>query len=149
MATEIAFSIPVSGIIRIEGNMISVKVNEAQTTVKLPPEVTFQKKVGLEPGKTLNDIALEAAQEFIQVNNGANRFTAADLYNLALNKYPWLKRNSLAARIIANTPNHPSSKHYTSGRDYFSLLTGGLYELNQQYLIDNQRQTDLEKNSWR
>ena len=148
MATEISFSIPVSGTIRIEGNKVTVKVNQAETTVKLPPEVTFQKKAWLESGKTLNDIALEAAQEFVKVNNGANRFTAADLYRLALNKYPWIKRNSLIARIIANTPNHPSSKHYTSGREYFSQLTGGLYQLNAGYLEDSREQAGVDNGSW-
>jgi hypothetical protein len=149
LATEIAFSIPVSGVIHIEGDRITITVNQSETSIKLQQPVTLDKKPGPKPGKTLNDIALEAAREFVSKNNGANRFSAADLYRLALVRYPDLKRNSFMSRIIADTPNHSSNRHFASGRDYFRQLAAGLYQLNEKYLPETRPLTDLDKNLWR
>ena len=82
MPQEISFSIPVSGTISIEGNKITIRVNETETSFRLPGEVAIKKKENYEPGKTLSDIALEAAQELVRRNGSANRFSMRDLFKL-------------------------------------------------------------------
>lgn len=127
---EIAFTIPVSGVIQLEGKSLSIKVNEAITTLKLESEVQPEKRVRLEAGRTLHDIVLETAQQVVQ-KKGKNEFTAAELYHEASRNYPLLdlKRNSWAAHVIASAPNHPSYHHYRSQRAYFNYLGHGCYRL--------------------
>ena len=131
---EVPFSVPVSGVVRINGNSITIIVNKAETHITLTPETQKGKHVSLEPGQTLYDIILEAAREVVR-EKGVNRFSAPELYHEALDRYPDLKRNSLVTRVIACTPNHRSYKHYTSHRDYFHRIGPGLYELNEKYKV--------------
>ncbi len=133
---EVPFSIPVSGVVRIDGDMVTITVNRADTTVFLGPEVRLGGRISLESGQTMFDIILDTAREVVQ-QKGINRFSAPDLYYEALMKYPELKRNSFMSRVIACTPNHRSYKHYTSKRDYFSRIGPGLFELNDQYKEDS------------
>ncbi|MCK4822023.1 hypothetical protein KA005_40040, partial [bacterium] len=132
---EVPFSIPVSGVVRIDGDAVTIIVNRAETSVLLGPEVRLGGRIALESGKTMFDIILETAREIIQ-RKGFNRFSAPDLYSVALEKYPQLKRNSFVSRVVACTPNHASYKHYASRRDYFSQIGTGLYWLNKQYTAD-------------
>lgn len=129
---EVAFSIPVSGVIRIDGNSITIIVNRAETNISLPPDDRQEKRLSLEAGKTIYDIILETAQEVVR-GTGLNRFSGPDLFYEATGKYPQLKRNSFMARVIASTPDHPSYKHHKSNRDYFSRIGPGLYRLNDRY----------------
>ena len=130
---EVPFSIPVSGVVRIDGDVVTITVNRAETTVTLEPEVTPGRRISLEPGKTMFDIILGAARVVVQ-RKGFNRFSAPELYHEALEKYPELKRGSFMSRVIASTPDHPSYKHYASNRDFFSRISLGLYRLNDRYL---------------
>ena len=132
---EVPFSIPVAGVIRIDGNEVTITVNRADTIVSLGPEVRLGVRISLEPGKTMFDIILDTAQEIVK-RKGFNRFAPPELYSVALEKYPELKRNSFMSRIIACTPNHSSYKHYKSSRDYFSYIGPGLYKLNDRYIVD-------------
>lgn len=132
---EVPFSIPVTGVVRIDGDTVTITVNKAYTIVTLGPEVRLRGRITLESGKTMFDIILEAAREVIQ-QKGVNRFSAPDLYHEALMTYPELKRNSFMSRVFASTPNHSSYKHYVSRRDYFSRIGPGLYELNERYIAD-------------
>ena len=132
---EIPFSIPVSGVIRIDGDSVTIIVNKAETNISLWTEAQLGKRISLEPGMTMYDIILETAREVIQ-RKGFNRFTAPELYAEALDRYPELKRNSFMSRVIACTPDHSSYKHYTSKRDYFSYIGPGLYRLNDEYVAD-------------
>ena len=129
---EIPFSVPVSGVVRINGNSITIIVNKAETNISLTPENQKGKHISLEPGQTLYDIILGVAREVVR-KKGFNRFSAPELYQEALDKYPELKRNSFITRVIACTPDHSSYKHYTSKRDYLSYLGPGIYTLNDQY----------------
>jgi len=140
---EVPFSIPVSGVIRIDGDEVTITVNRADTTVFLGPEVRAGGRISLESGKTMFDILLEAAREIVK-RKGVNRFTASEVYHEALEKYPELKRNSFMSRIIASTPNHSSYKHYASKRDYFSRIAPGIYTLENKYLP---KKTTLEVDS--
>ena len=132
---EVAFSIPVSGVVRIDGDMVTITVNRAETSVLLGPEVRLGGRISLEAGKTMFDIILETAREVVK-QKGVNRFSTPDLYHEAVEKYPDLKRSSFTSRVIACTPNHPSYKHHVSRRDYFSHIGPGLYWLNEQYTAD-------------
>ncbi len=132
---EIPFSIPVSGIVRIDGDQATIIVNRAETIVSLWPEKVSGKRTPLEPGKTMYDVILETAREVIR-RKGFNRFSAADLYSVAREKYPGLKRGSFMSRVIACTPDHPSYRHHKSRRDYLSRIGTGLYWLNEQYTAD-------------
>jgi hypothetical protein len=129
---EVHFGLPISGVIRIDGDEVTITVNRADTTVFLGPAVRLGGRISLESGKTMFDIILETAQQIVK-RKGVNRFTASEVYHEALEKYPELKRNSFMSRIIGCTPNHSSFKHYTSNRDYFSYIGPGLYELNERY----------------
>ncbi len=132
---EVPFSIPVTGVVRIDGDVVTITVNRADTTVLLGPEVRLGGRISLEPGKTMFDIILGTAREVVR-QKGFNRFSAPELYSVALEKYPQLKRNSFVSRVIACTPDHPSYKHHKSRRDYFSRIGMGLYWLNDQYTLD-------------
>ena len=138
---EVPFSIPVSGVVRIGGDQVVIIVNRAETNISLT-EITSVKSTGLEPGKTTFDVILEVARELVQTK-GFNRFSAPELYSIAKEKYPQLKRNSFVSRVIACTPDHPSFKHYSSTRDYFSHIGTGLYWLNEKYMPDKSSNEDI------
>jgi len=130
---EVPFSIPVSGVIRIDGDEVTITVNRADTTVFLGPEARLAGRISFGSGKTMYDIILETAQEIVK-RKGVNRVSAPELYHEALERYPELKRGSFMSRVIASTPDHPSYKHYVSNRDFLSRIGPGLYKLNDRYL---------------
>ena len=129
---EIPFSIPVSGVGRIEEDSVIIIVNKTETSVSLSPVPPSSKRLFREHGKTMFDVVLEAAREVVR-RKGANRFSPPELYEEALKSYPYLRKNSFMARIIACAPNHNSYKHHASKRDYLSYLAPGVYSLNDQY----------------
>jgi len=142
---EVPFSIPVSGVIRIDGDEVTITVNRADTAVFLGPEVRLAGRISLESGKTMFDIILETAQEIVK-RKGVNRFSAPELYHVALEKYPEIKRGSFMSRVIASTPDHPSYKHYVSNRDFLSRIGPGLYKLNDKYLLDKTADREVISN---
>lgn len=133
---EIAFSIPVTGTIRIEDGSVTITVNTAQTKVELEPSIKSSARISLEQGKTMYDIVLETAREMVRELNKA-QFSAADLYHRALRKHPALKRNSWNSHVIACAPDHPSYKHYTSKRDYLTYAQNGRYRLAYKYIVQD------------
>jgi hypothetical protein len=139
---ELPFSIPISGAIRMDEDLVTIIVNRAETTISLETGAPPGKRIALEPGQTMYDIILESAREIVR-RKGFNRFSAPELYRAALEKYPALKRASFMSRVIACTPDHPSYKHHKSRRDYFSHIGVGLYLLNERYTVD--RTSDRER----
>jgi len=129
--SEVAFSIPVTGTIRIQGNSLVIKINESAITMKLDMAEEVGGKLKLERGKTLFDIVLDTAKSWV-AESGTSQFTGAQLYHAALDRYPKLnlKRNSWGAHVIACAPDHPSYKNYTSKRNYFTYMGKGLYRLS-------------------
>ena len=129
--SDVAFTIPVTGTIRIQDNSLVVKINEATITMKLDMAGEICGKLKLERGKTLFDIVLDTAKTWVE-ESGTSQFTAAQLYHTALDRYPELnlKRNSWGAHVISSAPDHPSYKNYTSKRNYFTYMGKGLYRLN-------------------
>lgn len=83
--------------------------------------------------KTVHDIMLQTAKKYV-LESGQNKFTGAKLFNLSLVQHPELKRNTFAARVIAAAPNHPSHRHASNRKDYFTYLGKGAYKLNLKYL---------------
>ena len=139
---ELPFSIPISGVIRMDEDSVVIIVNRSETNISLETGAPPGKRISLEDGKTMYDVILEAAREIVR-GKGLNRFSAPELYQAALEKYPELKRGSFWSRVIASTPNHPSYRHHVSRRDYFSRIGPGLYELNDRYMVD--RTSDEER----
>jgi len=129
---EIPFSIPISGVVRIDEDSVIIIVNKTETSISLSPVPPSSKRLFREHGKTMFDVVLEAAREVVR-RKGANRFSPPELYEEALKSYPYLRKNSFMARIIACAPNHNSYKHHASKRDYLSYLGPGAYTLNDQY----------------
>ena len=132
---ELPFSIPISGVIRMDGDSIVIIVHRAETNISLEAKAEHGKRIWVEAGKTMYDVTLEAAREVIK-RKGFNRFSAPELYSVALEKYPDLNRSSFISRVIACTPDHPSYKHHKSRRDYFSRIGTGLYWLNKRYTAE-------------
>ena len=137
---DVVFNIPVTGTLHIEGDTLRISVSETTITMKLEPDEEAPRKLTLEPGRTLFDIVLDAARSFIQ-ETGTNEFTGAELYHLALGKYPELnlKRNSWGAHVISCAPNHPSYHHSTSRRKYFRYLGNGRYSLDVSLVSSTNR----------
>ncbi len=136
--SEVAFSIPVTGTIRIQGNSLVIKVNEATINLKLDMTNGVGGKLKLERGKTLFDIVLDVAKSWVE-DTGTSQFTAAQLYHEALDRYPELnlKRNSWGAHVISSAPEHPSYGNYTSKRNYFTYMGKGLYRLSAHYGLED------------
>ncbi len=137
---EIPFSIPVSGVVRIDEESVIIIVNKTETSISLSPVPPSSKRLFQEQGKTMFDAVLEAARRVVR-RKGANRFSPPELYEEALKSYPNLKKNSFMARVIACTPNHNSYKYHASKRDYLCYLGPGAYTLNDQY---TERQPSLQ-----
>jgi hypothetical protein len=129
---EIPFSISLTGAARISDGSITITINRSETTISFEPQQK-QERISLEKGKTLFDIILETAQELVKRTN-ENRFSAAQLYGVALERIPTLKRNSWGSHVIASAANHPSQRYYGSKRDYFRYLGDGTYSLKDMYL---------------
>ncbi len=136
---EVAFSIPVTGTIELQGDSLTIRIRETTITMKLKPEEKTRPKITLERGKTLFDVVLESARSYVE-ETGSNEFSAAEIYHLALGKHPELnlKRNSWGAHVIAAAPGHSSHHHYTAKRRFFRYLGKGRYSLDHSLLTTNQ-----------
>jgi len=129
---EIPFSIPITGVINLDGDTVTITVRGAETKVDVPFPTFSTQYSRLEPGKSMDSVILEAAREYIKTYN-ENRFTGPDLFAVALDKNSRLNRRSFLSRVVAVTPNHPSYHHFASGKDYFKRIDKGVYELNDRY----------------
>jgi len=136
--SEVAFSIPVTGTIRIQGDSLVIRINESAITMKLNMADEVGGKLKLERGKTLFDIVLDIAKSWV-AESGTSQFTAAQLYHTALDRYPELnlKRNSWGSHVIACAPDHPSYGNYTSKRNYFTYMGKGLYRLSAPSTLED------------
>ena len=127
---------PITDIIRIEDNSLTLKVGEYHLTVKIEgPEARPSGRLKLERGQTMFDLVLDAARTFVK-EIGDSEFSAADLYHIAVERNPGLniRKNSWNSHIVSSAPNHQSYRHYTSHRDYFRYLGRGKYSLNPRLL---------------
>ena len=143
---DIPFSIPVTGVIHVEEDSLTITANKVETKVfvRFPSYTTQSSR--LEPGETMSDVVLQAAQEFVRTNN-TNRFSGPELFEMASQKHPRLNKASFLSRIVAVTPNHPSYRHFASGKDYFVRVGKGLYQLNKRYFLDAYGLPKSDRNS--
>lgn len=143
---EIPFSVPVSGVIKIDNGLVMVTINRSETVISFNPEPPIENiRKTLGRGKTTFDVILEAAHEFIR-RNGFNRFSVSELYDIALEKYPGLKKGSFTSRMVASAPNHPSFKHNVSTRNFLIHMVKGIYRLEESYLAKPEGKTGLFQN---
>ncbi len=133
----IPFAISLSGIIKIGAGKVTIAIGKAQTTVDLVPSPRSDARLFLRKGQTLFDIILDTAREFVASEGQQAQFSAAQLYYLALDEYPNLKRNSWTAHVMASAPNHPSHRHFSVRKDYFEYLGRATYRLRPKYLPAN------------
>ena len=145
---ELPFSIPLSGVIRVDENLFTIIVSRAETVISLETGAAPGKRISLEDGMTMHDVILESAQEAVR-RKGVNRFSTADLLAIAREKYPGLKRASFTSRVVAATPDHGSFKHHKSTRDYFSHIGSGMFELNERYMPEKTSDQDILGNQRR
>jgi hypothetical protein len=131
---EIPFTISLRGLVRVDAGKITVSLRSARTTINLETSSKSDARSFLEKGQNLFDIMLKTAQDLVASEGKDTRFSAADLYHLALEKYPYLKRNSWTSHVIASASNHPSQKHYGVKKDFFLYEGKGTYRLKPEYL---------------
>ncbi len=63
----------------------------------------------------------EAAKSLTEI------FTPIDVIREVQKKYPDVKNSTIRCQVIASSPNHPSSKHYTTTHRAFYYLGNGRY----------------------
>jgi len=130
---EIDFAITINLTLSLEGESATVSVKHVDlkpAMITLPIKVSAEHLESIEKKKTYHQIIAEVAKEFIS-KTGKEVFTAANLYHLARDKYPYVKRNTFNNRVMAAAPEHPSYKHLSGTRDFLSFLGEGKYSLKQ------------------
>ena len=113
---EAIVSIPLTITINVDGEYLTVKIQESTVTVRMGGRpIQANERLKLERGQTLFDIVLESAKTIVR-DYGEKEFTAADLYHTATDKYPDLKlrRGSFSSHVVSSAPNHSSYRHYTA-----------------------------------
>ena len=129
---DFAITINMSLNLKEEQASISIKNVELKPAIlSLPIRLSIEDQpvmAGQAEKKTIHDIVLETAKKYVS-GKRVNEFGAADLFHLALETYPDLKRNSFGANVIAAAPDHSSWKHYANTKDYLTYLGKGRYKL--------------------
>lgn len=133
---EMPFTISLRGRVRVGTDKITISIDSARTTINLEPSSKTDARSFLGRGQNLFDIILSTARELVASEGVDARFSAADLYHLALDKYPYLKQNSWTSHVIASAPDHKSQKHYGVRRDFFIYEGRGTYKLKPEYIPD-------------
>jgi hypothetical protein len=134
---KIPFTISIRGLVRVDAGKITINLGSTQTTVNLEASSKTDTRSFLTKGQNLFDIILKTAQDLVVSQGEDTRFSAADLYHLALEKYPYLKRGSITSHVIASAAEHPYQKHYGVKKDFFLYERNGKYRLNPKYLPPN------------
>lgn len=134
---KLNFSLTINLSLDLTEDRANIQIENIDLTpavVSLPIlDARFRKESSKLKKKTVHDIMLQTAKKHV-LDSGKNKFTGATLFNLALVQHRGLKRNTFAARVIAAAPNHPSHRHSSNRKDYFTYLGKGYYKLNQEYL---------------
>ncbi|MGD8963207.1 MAG: hypothetical protein PVH43_11865 [Desulfobacterales bacterium] len=134
---KISFSITINLSLDLKEDRANINIENVDlvpAVVSLPIlDSRYRADLSKTKKKTVHDIILQTAKKYV-LESGQNKFTGAKLFNLSLVQHPGLKRNTFAARVIAAAPNHPSHRHSSNRKDYFTYLGKGFYELNQKYL---------------
>ncbi|MCJ7769335.1 MAG: hypothetical protein MUO92_02520 [Dehalococcoidales bacterium] len=62
---EIPFSIPVTGVIRLEGDRVIITVNRTETAVNVPFPAMSRRFTKLESGQSMDSVILDAARTYV------------------------------------------------------------------------------------
>lgn len=145
-----AFTVPITGTIVLDGDYMTVTISESIVTLRIEGSVArVRMKLNLGPGRTLFDLVLEAARDFVE-RYRRTEFSAADLYRLAREKHSelHLRRDSWGAHVAGSAPNHPSYNRFTARRSYFRYLGKGKYRFDETLALlghDEKRVRQLPK----
>jgi hypothetical protein len=131
---ETPFTISIIGLVKVNAGKITISLRSSEATIDLEPSFETNARLFLRKGQNLFDIVLKTAQDFVASEGKEASFSAADLYHLALDKYPYLKRNSWTSHVIACAPDHKSYRNYGVRKDYFVYESKGVYRLKPKYL---------------
>jgi hypothetical protein len=133
---SVKFVLMVNAALEIRGDQAQVVVKNIRvkpSTVSIPIEVAPARKEKRErkkTGKPIHDIILESAKKVSRkAEEGA--FSVADLYKVAIKKYPELNRKSFTTTAISAAPEHNSWKYFKNGKDYLVYLGKGKYRLRE------------------
>ena len=136
---SLKFALTVNAVLQVKGDKAQVVVKNIKvkpSTLSLPIDAAPAKKgkgkrARTKLGKPIHDIILESAKA---VSRKADEgiFTAVDLFNAAVNKYPGLNKKSFNTTVISAAPEHTSWNHYKHGKDYLVYLGKGKYKLRSK-----------------
>ena len=128
---EIDCAITINLKLTLEEDSAKVTINEVDlrpAIVKLPIQEILGQIEQIKEKKTYHQIILEVAQEFVS-QTGNEVFTAADLFKIAKQKYPYVKRDVFYNRMMAAAPEHSSYVHLSGRKALLNFLGQGKYSL--------------------
>jgi hypothetical protein len=128
---DIDFAITINLKLALEEDTIKVTVKQLDlrpAMVKLPIQEVVGQIEPIKERKTYHQIILEVAQEFV-TQTGNEVFTAADLFKIARQKYPYVKRDVFYNRMMAAAPEHTSYVHLSGRKALLNFLGQGKYSL--------------------
>ena len=115
---DIDFAITINLKLALENDSAKITIKQLDlrpAMVKLPIQAVVGQIEPTKERKTYHQIILEVAQEFVG-QTGNEVFTAADLFKIAKQKYPYNKRAVFYNRMMAAAPEHSSYVHLSGRR---------------------------------
>lgn len=128
---EIDCAITINLKLTLEKDSAKVTIKEVDlrpAMVKLPIQEVVGQIEPIKERKTYHQIIVEVAQEFVS-QTGNKVFTAADLFKIAKQKYPHIKRDVFYNRMMAAAPEHTSYVHLSGRKAFLNFLGQGKYSL--------------------
>jgi hypothetical protein len=116
---EIDCAITLNLKLTVEEDSAKVTIKEVDlrpAMVKLPIQEVVGQIEPIKERKTYHQIIVEVAQEFVS-QTGNKVFTAADLFKIAKQRYPHIKRDVFYNRMMAAAPEHTSYVHLSGRKD--------------------------------
>ena len=128
---DIDFAITINLKLALEEDSVKVTIKEVDlrpAMVKLPIQEVVGQIEPIKERKKYHQIIVEVAQEFVS-QTGNKVFTAADLFKIAKQKYPHIKRDVFYNRMMAAAPEHTSYVHLSGRKAFLNFLGQGKYSL--------------------
>jgi hypothetical protein len=128
---EIDCAITINLKLTVEEDSAKVTIKEVDlrpAMIKLPIQEIVGQIEPIKERKTYHQIIVEVAQEFVS-QTGNKVFTAADLFKIARQKYPYIKRDVFYNRMMAAAPEHTSYVHLSGRKALLNFLGQGKYSL--------------------
>ena len=128
---EIDCAITINLKLTLEKDSAKVTIKEVDlrpAMVKLPIQEVVGQIEPIKERKKYHQIIVEVAQEFVS-QTGNKVFTGADLFKIAKQKYPHIKRDVFYNRMMAAAPEHTSYVHLSGRKAFLNFLGQGKYSL--------------------